>query len=613
MLAVIRGAGDIASGIALRLFRAGMRVVMCDLARPTSIRRTVCFSEAIRLGETRVEGVRGVLCADAAGARAAAAAGDVAVLVDPEAACVRELAPDVLVDAILAKRNLGTARDMAPVVIGVGPGFTAPVDCDAAVETMRGHYLGRVYYEGSPLPNTAVPGLIGGYAGERVMRAPADGAFEPCVEIGAEVRAGDVCARVAGEPMRATIDGVVRGLLQAGVPVHEGMKCGDVDPRCHPEYIESASDKALAVGGGVLEAALALSGAMGEKDVRAPGGPAEEGGRAEKSARPVNGSLSDAAFVSALAEELAAGRRVGLASLLATTGSMPRHEGARLAVTEAGLLIGTVGGGAVERLAIERAREARAGGASSLEWYRTGDEMACGGDALLAARSLAERDLPFLRDLLDTLERGEPACVEEAWEDPASPTLSLVPPARLSRPTWDDAARTYREPVCAPCRLHVFGAGHVGAALVGLAAAAGFEPHVYDDRPELATPEALPDAASVSCGSFEELAASAPIAPNDAVVVLTHGHVHDEAILLAVLGREVQPAYVGCIGSRRKSALAREHLAAAGVPAGRVDAVHMPIGLAIGAVTPAEIAVSIVAQLIGCRAERRGNEGKEQG
>lgn len=613
MLAVIRGAGDIASGIALRLFRAGMRVVMCDLARPTSIRRTVCFSEAIRLGETRVEGVRGVLCADAAGARAAAAAGDVAVLVDPEAACVRELAPDVLVDAILAKRNLGTARDMAPVVIGVGPGFTAPVDCDAAVETMRGHYLGRVYYEGSPLPNTAVPGLIGGYAGERVMRAPADGAFEPCVEIGAEVRAGDVCARVGGEPMRSTIDGVVRGLLQAGVPVHEGMKCGDVDPRCHPEYIESASDKALAVGGGVLEAALALSGAMGEKDVRAQGGPAEEGGRAEKSARPVNGSLSDAAFVSALAEELAAGRRVGLASLLATAGSMPRHEGARLAVTEAGLLIGTVGGGAVERLAIERAREARAGGASSLEWYRTGDEMACGGDALLAARPLAERDLPFLRDLLDTLERGEPACVEEAWEDPASPTLSLVPPARLSRPTWDDAATTYREPVCAPCRLHVFGAGHVGAALVGLAAAAGFEPHVYDDRPELATPEALPDAASVSCGSFEEIAASAPIAPNDAVVVLTHGHVHDEAVLLAVLGREVQPAYVGCIGSRRKSALAREHLAAAGVPAGRVDAVHMPIGLAIGAVTPAEIAVSIVAQLIGCRAERRGNEEKEQG
>ncbi|WP_317416172.1 selenium-dependent molybdenum cofactor biosynthesis protein YqeB [Thermophilibacter provencensis] len=286
MLVVIRGAGDIASGIALRLFRAGMQVVMCDLAVPTSIRRTVCFSEAIRLGETRVEGVRGVLCADAASARAAAAAGNVAVLVDPEAACVRELAPDALVDAILAKRNLGTTRDMAPVVIGVGPGFTAREDCDAAVETMRGHYLGRVYYEGSPIPNTAVPGLIGGYAGERVMRASADGVFEPCVEIGAQVTAGDVCATVAGEPMRATIDGVVRGLLQAGVPVRKGMKCGDVDPRCHPEYIESASDKALAVGGGVLEAILALSGAVGEKNAAA-----EQGAAGEKNARPVNGSL----------------------------------------------------------------------------------------------------------------------------------------------------------------------------------------------------------------------------------------------------------------------------------------------------------------------------------
>lgn len=598
MLVVIRGAGDIASGIALRLFRAGMQVVMCDLAAPTSIRRTVCFSEAIRLGETRVEGVRGVLCADAAEARAAAAAGNVAVLVDPEAACVRELAPDALVDAILAKRNLGTTRDLAPIVIGVGPGFTAREDCDAAVETMRGHYLGRVYYEGSPIPNTAVPGLIGGYAGERVMRAPADGIFEPCVEIGAQVAAGDVCATVGGEPMRATIDGVVRGLLQAGVPVHKGMKCGDVDPRCHPEYIESASDKALAVGGGVLEAILALSG---EKDAGA-----------EKNARPVNGSLSDEGFVSALVAELGAGRRVGLASLLATSGSMPRHEGARLAVLASGALIGTVGGGAIEQLAIERARAARSCGASSLEWYHTGDAMACGGDALLATRALTADDLPVLLAIRDALLRDEPVCVTERWADPAAPTIEVGAATRLSAPTWDDARATYREPVSAPSRLHVFGAGHVGAALVGLAAAAGFEVHVYDDRPELATSERLPEATTVTCGSFDELAASAAIGPRDSVVVLTHGHAHDETVLLAVLTRDVQPAYVGCIGSARKAALAREHLAAAGVPAERVDAVAMPIGLAIGAVTPAEIALAIVAQLVRRRAERRG-EGPGKG
>ncbi len=595
MLVVIRGAGDIASGIALRLHRAGMQVVMCDLAVPTSIRRTVCFSEAIRLGETSVEDVRVVLCADAAAARMAAAAGNVAVLVDPEAACVRELAPDVLVDAILAKRNLGTTRDMAPVVIGVGPGFTAREDCDAAVETMRGHYLGRVYYEGSPIPNTAVPGLIGGYAGERVMRAPADGVFEPCVEIGAQVAAGDVCATVAGEPMRATIDGVVRGLLQAGVPVHKGMKCGDVDPRCHPEYIESASDKALAVGGGVLEAILALSGAVGEKN-----------------ARPVNGSLSDEGFVSALVAELEAGRRVGLASLLATSGSMPRHEGARLAVLADGELIGTVGGGAIERLAIERARSVQAGGAPSLEWYHTGDAMACGGDALLAVRALTADDLPALLAVRDALLRDEPVCVSERWADAAAPTIEVGPAARLNVPTWDDARATYREPVAAPSRLHVFGAGHVGAALVGMSVAAGFEAHVYDDRPELATSERLPQAATVTCGAFAELAASAVIGPRDSVVVLTHGHAHDETVLLAVLSRDVQPAYVGCIGSARKAALAREHLVAAGVPAERVDAVAMPIGLAIGAVTPAEIALAIVAQLVRRRAERRG-EGPGKG
>ena len=626
MLVVIRGAGDIASGIALRLHRAGMQVVMCDLAVPTSIRRTVCFSEAIRLGEVRVEDVRGALCESVEAARAAVAADAVAVLVDPDAACVRDLAPDALVDAILAKRNLGTTRDMAPVVIGVGPGFTAREDCDAAVETMRGHYLGRVYYEGSPIPNTAVPGLIGGYAGERVMRAPADGVFEPCVAIGAQVKAGDVCATVAGEPMRATIDGVVRGLLQAGVPVRAGMKSGDVDPRCHPEYIESSSDKALAVGGGVLEALLALSGVL---EVRENDGSANESvifphlnvdvrendTSAEKNVAlsHLNGStLSDAALVSALAAELAAGRRVGLASLLSTRGSMPRHEGARLAVTEKDQLLGTVGGGAIERCAIERARAARDGAAPSLAWYRTGDEMACGGDALLAVRSLTADDLPVLLALRDALERDEPATVTEDWSDPAAPTLALAPATRLAGPTWDDVRAIYREPVAAPSRLHVFGAGHVGAALVGLASAAGFECHVYDDRPDLATREHLPQAMSVTCGSFNELAAGAAIGPRDSVVVLTHGHAHDETVLLAVLTRDVQPAYVGCIGSARKAALAREHLVAAGVPQERVDAVAMPIGLAIGAVTPAEIALAIVAQLVRRRAERRG-EGPGKG
>ena len=234
MLALIRGAGDIASGAAMRLWRCGIDVVMTDLARPTAIRRTVAFSDAIVHGETTVEGLRAVRAENAAEAKKLLREGSLPVLADPECACREELAPDALVDAILAKRNLGTKIDDAPIVVGVGPGFTAGEDCHAVVETMRGHTLGRVIYSGSALPNTNIPGLIGGFAGERVLRAPC-------------------------QPMKCTISGVLRGVLDDGVSVKKGMKSGDVDPRCKPEYCTTISDKALAVGGGVVEAVLYLS------------------------------------------------------------------------------------------------------------------------------------------------------------------------------------------------------------------------------------------------------------------------------------------------------------------------------------------------------------------
>lgn len=262
MLVLIRGAGDIATGIALRLYRSGLRVVMTDLPRPTAIRRTVCFSQAIVLGETTVEGVRAVRADTASQALERLAEGAVPVLPDPALTCLASLRPDALVDAILAKKNLGTHITDAPVVVGVGPGFTAGTDCHAVVETMRGHTLGRVIYDGAALPNTNIPGLIGGYAGERVLRAPADGVFHQILNIGDEVKAGDIAGEVDGQPMRCTIGGVLRGLLADGTPVHKGMKSGDVDPRCRPEYCTTASDKALAVGGGVLEAILHFSGIL---------------------------------------------------------------------------------------------------------------------------------------------------------------------------------------------------------------------------------------------------------------------------------------------------------------------------------------------------------------
>lgn len=258
MLVVIRGGGDLASGIALRLYRSGMRVVICETAEPTSIRRTVCFSEAVRLGETTVEGVAARLAAEK-DVPDLLRQGVIPVLIDPEGRCIRSLTPDAVVDAILAKRNLGTHIDMAPIVVAAGPGFTAGEDCHAVVETMRGHYLGRVIYQGSALPNTNIPGLIGGYAGERVLRAPADGVFQGVKQIGSHVEAGEIAGYVAGEPMVCMISGTLRGLLADHVAVKKGMKSGDVDPRCQPDHCLCASDKALAVGGGVLEAILHFS------------------------------------------------------------------------------------------------------------------------------------------------------------------------------------------------------------------------------------------------------------------------------------------------------------------------------------------------------------------
>ena len=270
MLVVIRGAGDIATGIALRLWRAGIQTVMTDLPAPTAIRRTVCFSQAIVHGETEVEGVSARRAETAEEALSLLAEGIIPVLADPAGACLPVLKPAAVVDAILAKKNLGTAITDAPVVVAVGPGFTAGVDCHAVVETMRGHTLGRVYYQGSALPNTGIPGLIGGFAGERVLRAPADGVFHQLLDIGAQVREGDVAATVDGQPMVCTISGVLRGILAEGTPVFRGMKAGDVDPRCKIEHCYTASDKALAVGGGVLEAVLRLSGALRETECPRP-------------------------------------------------------------------------------------------------------------------------------------------------------------------------------------------------------------------------------------------------------------------------------------------------------------------------------------------------------
>ena len=256
MTVLIKGAGDLATGIACRLHRCGFKIIMTEIAKPTTVRCTVAFSRAVYEGSAVVEDIKAVLVSSAAEAMEATEKGFVAVIVDPVCRVLGELKPRALVDAIIAKHNTGTSIADAPIVVGVGPGFTAGVDCHRAVETQRGHDLGRVLRSGSPMPNTGVPGEIGGYSTERIVRAPCEGEFKPLSAIGDRVRRGQLLAVVNGKGVYALIDGVLRGLLPAGTEVHMGMKAGDIDPRCKVENCYSVSDKARSIGGGVLEAIL---------------------------------------------------------------------------------------------------------------------------------------------------------------------------------------------------------------------------------------------------------------------------------------------------------------------------------------------------------------------
>lgn len=261
MFALIKGAGDLASGIAVRLHNSGFRLVMTDLPEPTSIRRSVCFSESIRYGTQTIEGVTARFAASPDEVPAILDANEIAVLADEKAACIEVLHPDAVVDAILAKRNLNTRMEQAPIVIGVGPGFTAGVDCHAVVETQRGHDLGRVILSGNAAPNTGIPGVISGFSVERVLRAPCAGTFHELHHIGDLVEKGETVATVEELPVVSQISGVLRGLLPEGTPVQTGMKSGDVDPRCEVMHCYTVSDKARAVAGGVLEALLRFSAA----------------------------------------------------------------------------------------------------------------------------------------------------------------------------------------------------------------------------------------------------------------------------------------------------------------------------------------------------------------
>lgn len=255
---IVRGAGDISTGTIYRLFRAGFGVLALEAERPSAIRRRVAFSEAVYDGTATVEGVTAVRIDSVEETGATLARGLVPLLVDPAGESIRRLRPAVVVDAMLAKRNLGTSMDMAPLTVALGPGFEAGRDAHYVIETMRGHDLGRIIASGSAAPNTGIPGVIGGYGAERVIHAPAAGVFRMRRDIGSVLEAGEAVGFIdtpeGAIPVQTKIAGLLRGVLRDGYTVSKGFKLADVDPRLDQlKNCATISDKARCIAGSVLE------------------------------------------------------------------------------------------------------------------------------------------------------------------------------------------------------------------------------------------------------------------------------------------------------------------------------------------------------------------------
>ena len=258
----IRGGGDIATGVACRLHNSGFRVYIMEIEKPLMVRRTVCFAQAVIDYEATVEGVTAKLEAKASleGFEKLWCDELIPIIIDPSGASIEIIKPTALVDGILAKKNLGTKKEMAKITIGLGPGFTAGEDVSYVIETQRGHYLGKVIDNGTAIPDTGIPENVLGYTSERVLRSPESGIFFSDKNIGESVLCGEVIGNIKNDgiddPVLASINGVLRGLIADGTKVPKGMKIADIDPRNDNKYCYSISDKARAIGGGVLEAIM---------------------------------------------------------------------------------------------------------------------------------------------------------------------------------------------------------------------------------------------------------------------------------------------------------------------------------------------------------------------
>lgn len=267
-LIIVRGGGDLATGTIYKLYKCGFPILILEVSMPSAIRRNVAFSEAVYKGMQTVEDVTCYRAESIAEAESLLQEGKLVVLVDPKGDSISQLKPVAVVDAILAKKNLGTHKAMAPITVALGPGFTAGEEVDAVIETKRGHNLGRVLWQGSAIPNTGIPGIIGGYGKERVIHSPAEGILRNVCKITDTVKKGEEIAVVetanGNVSVAASLDGLLRGLIRDGYPVTKGFKIADIDPRTE-EYQNcfTISDKARCIAGGVVEAILQRKGEIG--------------------------------------------------------------------------------------------------------------------------------------------------------------------------------------------------------------------------------------------------------------------------------------------------------------------------------------------------------------
>ncbi len=255
-IVLIRGAGDLATGVALRLHHSGFPIVMLEREKPLAVRRQVAFSEAIYSGNIEVEDVQGHHVSDWKLALLVLDAMHIPILIDEDFSLREQINPMVIIDARMLKKKSGNLINMKSFLIGLGPGFTVGENCEAIIETQRGHHLGRVLWQGSAAKDTGVPGSIASFKQDRVIRSPGHGKLISDAKIGDQLLKGDQIAIVDGQAIVAAFDGVLRGLIHPSVEINPGMKIGDLDPRNDPSYVNQVSDKALAIGGGVMEAIL---------------------------------------------------------------------------------------------------------------------------------------------------------------------------------------------------------------------------------------------------------------------------------------------------------------------------------------------------------------------